>query len=397
MLLALGACAELGDIVASIPERTEPILPKTEETSFNLVPEKFEHVPGWKTDVHSDVLPALIRSCEKFEKLPKNKAVGVLEEMGRIEDWLPICQSARIIRPGNAAETQYFFESRFQAYSVGSRWLNSGLFTGYYEAELNGAFGPDKRYRFPIHSRPKDLVSADLGDFDLQYSGVKLAGRLVKGAYVPYYNRAEIEDGALDGRQLEILWADNPIDTFLLHIQGSGRVNLPDGTSIRLRYAGRNGHKYTAIGRELVAAGQMRLDDVTMPTIRAWMEENPVGGLALRRKNKSYIFFRVGENTEPVGAQGVTLTPGRSLAVDNRFIPYGIPLWLSTTDPGTKPKKLLRRLVVAQDTGSAIKGPIRGDLFWGHGPAAALKAGLMKERGTYFLLLPKSAKRKVAK
>lgn len=395
VLLAVGACGRLGVIPTNVPVRTDPNATDVPKTGIQLVPVRYEDLPGWKTDRHSDVLPALIRSCEKFETLPKNRPVGVLEEMGRIRDWLPICQSARIIRPGNAAETQYFFESQLQAYSIGSQWADSGLFTGYFEAEINGAFKADRQYRFPIHSRPKDLISADLGDFDLKYSGTKLAGRLHKGAYVPYYSRGEIEDGALDGRQLEILWADNPIDVFSLHIQGSGRVNLPDGTSIRLRYAGRNGHKYTAVGRELVAAGQMKLDDVSMPTIRAWMEENPVGGQALRRKNKSYIFFRVGENTDPVGAQGVKLTAGRSLAVDNRFVPYGVPLWLSTTDPGTKPKKPLRRLVVAQDTGAAIRGAIRGDLFWGYGPEAALKAGLMKERGTYFLLLPKTARRKV--
>lgn len=318
--------------------------------------------------------------------------MGVLEEMGTVDDWLPLCKSAGIIRPGNDTEAQYFFESNFQAYSIGSPWTASGLFTGYYEADLKGAFRPDGRYRYPILSRPKDLISANLGEFDHKWSGERIAGRLSDGKYIPYYTRAEIEAGVLNGRQLEILWVDSPVDAFLLHIQGSGRVNLPDGTAIRLAYAGRNGHRYTAVGRELVAAGIMRLDDVTMPAIRDWMEANPVGGIALRQKNKSYIFFRVAETEGPVGAQGVLLSPGRSMAIDPKYIPYGAPLWLATTDPGTKPKKQLRRLVIAQDTGSAIKGPIRGDLFWGHGRLATTKAGLMKEKGTYYLLLPKSAR-----
>ena len=395
-VLALSACAELGIVSTHIPIPPPVSEKDPPKTGFGLVSVGFDDLPGWKADVHSDVLPAFLKSCDLIEKQPESRRMGVLEEMGRVEDWIPICQSARIIRPDNAAETQYFFESRFQAYSVGPRWTAAGLFTGYYEAELNGAFRPDQRYRYPILSRPKDLISADLGRFDDKWKGNQIAGRLLGGKYVPYYTRAEIEDGTLNGRQLEILWVDSPVDAFFLHIQGSGRVNLADGSSIRLAYAGRNGHRYTAVGRELVAAGLMRLGDITMPTIRNWMEANPVGGAALRQKNKSYIFFRVANTKGPVGAQGVLLSPGRSLAVDPSFIPYGIPLWLATTDPGTKPKKPLRRLVVAQDTGSAIKGSIRGDLFWGHGRHAATKAGLMNEKGTYYLLLPKSAALKPA-
>jgi len=391
-LLILAGCADLGIVSTNIPIPTAVSKTDPEKTGFGLEPISFEDLPGWKTDIHSAILPAFLKSCDLIRKQPKTKRIGVLEEMGRVEDWIPLCQSAKIIRPDNAAETQYFFESRFQAYSVGSKWTATGLFTGYYEAELNGAFRPDGRYRYPILSRPKDLVSADLGQFDDRWSGNQIAGRLLKDKFVPYYTRAEIESGALSGHQLEILWADSPVDTFFLHIQGSGRVNLADGSFIRLAYAGRNGQRYTAIGRELVASGVMTLDDVTMPALRDWMVANPVAGDALRKKNRSYIFFRIANTAGPVGAEGVVLSPGRSLAVDPRYIPYGTPLWLVTTDPGSRPKKPLRRLVVAQDTGAAIKGPIRGDLFWGHGRHAATKAGLMKEKGTYFLLLPKSAK-----
>lgn len=175
-----------------------------------------------------------------------------------------------------------------------------------------------------------------------------------------------------------------------MHIQGSGRVRLPDGSRVRIGYAGRNGHRYTPIGRELVAAGVMKLEEINMPAIRAWLETNPIAGQALMRKNKSFIFFRIIEGEGPIGSQGVPLTEGRSLAVDTKHIPLGLPIWLVTMEAGTQQKFPLRRLVIAQDTGSAIKGAIRGDLFWGFGREAGIKAGLMKEKGRYFLLLPKA-------
>ena len=174
------------------------------------------------------------------------------------------------------------------------------------------------------------------------------------------------------------------------------KFNLRDGTYIRLGYDGRNGQRYTPVGRELVAAGVLRLKDVTMPSIRHWMMENPVAAQAVMRKNRSFIFFKVLKGSGPIGAQGLELTPGRSLAIDRKFIPFGIPIWLDTTEPGTKPANPLRRLVIAQDTGSAIKGPIRGDFFWGHGAAAGEKAGIMNQPGRYYLLLPRKLNTKSA-
>ena len=238
------------------------------------------------------------------------------------------------------------------------------------------------------------LIVAAEGNLSVRLGGFSFAGRFAGGRFVPYFDRAEIETGAFRGRQLEILWVDNAIDAFFMHIQGSGRVVLPDGSHVRLGYDGRNGRRYTAVGRELVASGIMRLKDVTMPAIRHWMAINPVAAQALMRKNRSYIFFKVLKSAGPIGAQGVVLTAGRSLAVDNAHLPYGIPLWLVTTDPGTKPAKPLRRVVIAQDTGSAIKGPVRGDLFWGHGLAAGNKAGIMKHQGNYYLLLPRELRPK---
>lgn len=385
-LFMAGACAQVEELltqrVAGPAPSRDPVL------SFR--PVAYEKVPGWKADNHAAALAPFLKSCEKLRQRPADQALGEEAEMGRVRDWLPICDDAARVRQGNDTDARYFFESRFQAYLASDLGKEEGLFTGYYEPQLNGSFKPDGTYRVPIYSRPKDIIGADLGAFDDKWQGEQIAGRLDGGRYVPYYDRAEIEQGALQGQQLEILWVDDLIDAFFLHIQGSGRVVLPDGTHVRLGYDGRNGRPYTAVGRELVAMGVMRLDDVTMPAIRYWMINNPVAAQAVMQKNRSFIFFKVLTTAGPIGAEGTVLTPGRSLAVDRRFIPLGIPLWLATTDPGTKPLRPLRRIVIAQDTGSAIKGAVRGDLFWGHGAAAGDKAGLMKQAGRYYLLLPKS-------
>ena len=386
-LALLSGCA---NIVASLPIPDEVLL-EPRKPFMSIFPTVYKNVPGWKSDNHSETLPAFLRSCDKIQKLPKDKAMGNFDEMGIVSDWLPLCLAARTIRPGNKTEAQYFFESRFVPYSVSNNKKSEGLFTGYYEPDLQGAFGPDARYRYPIYARPKDLISSNLGQFDDKFKGNKLTGRIKNNKFIPYFTRGEIEDGALKGRQLETVWVDNQIDAFVLHIQGSGRIVLPDGSHVRVGFAGKNGKRYTSVGRELVAAGVMNLADVTMPSIRAWMETNPLAAVALMRKNKSFIFFKVSKNAGPIGAQGVVLTPQRSMAVDRTYYPMGLPIWLDTTLPGTREK--LRRLMVTQDTGSAIKGPVRGDFFWGNGRQAGINAGLMKERGEIYLLLPKSAAR----
>lgn len=351
---------------------------------------RFEKLPGWKGDDQSEVLGAFLGSCEKLQNLPPESSLGSKSVQGRVSDWLSICADAALIRPGNRTEARYFFESRFTPYLARNIAKSSGLFTGYYEPELRGAWQQSPVYRYPIYARPKDLVSVDLGKFSPEWKGRHLAGRVAGDKVVPFATRAEIAKGALKGRQLELLWVDNAIDAFFLHIQGSGRVVLPDGSMVRIGYAGRNGHRYTPVGRELVAKGAIPKDKVSLQSIRAWLDANPLAGTSMMERNKSFIFFRVVKGDGPVGAQGVLLTPGRSLAVDRTFVPLGTPVWLNTTAPG-KSDKPLRRLVVAQDTGSAIKGPVRGDLFFGFGPAAGIGAGQMKEKGSYYLLLPKKA------
>jgi len=395
VIMAGGLLVACENLIAALPNPVA--VPASSPSKVNadgalsMLPIAFKDVPGWKADHHSQALPVFLRSCARLRKQPPDQAMGPRTEMGTVAQWTKLCDDAKVIRPGNDTEARYFFESRFLAYGVFGDGKSAGLITGYYEPELRGAWKADARYRYPLYALPKDLVSADLGGFDDKWRGEQIAGRMIGKRFVPYQSRAEIETGALAGRQLEIIWVDNPIDSFFLHIQGSGRILLADGSHVRVGYAGRNGRRYTAVGRELVGAGVLRLKDVTMPTIRQWMEANPVAGQALMRKNQSFVFFRVLQGNGPLGAQGVVLTPLRSLAVDRRFLPLGAPLWLVTTDPGTKPLKPLRRLVVAQDTGSAIRGVVRGDLFWGHGNKAGDKAGIMKQRGRLYLLLPRTA------
>ena len=386
-LILLAACSGVAPIVPVTAPPTD-----SDASSLTLRVTDYLDISGWNGDDHASVLPTLIRSCEKIEAKDPSASLGSDLRMGRVEDWMAICADARKIRPGNMVEAKYFFESRFIAYRVGDVHDTNGLFTGYYEPELNGRWVPQEGFQTPIYARPKDIISINLADFRSMYVGAKLVGRMEGNTVIPYYTRAEINEGALKGRELEILWVDSPVDAFFMHIQGSGRIKLQDGSHVRVGYAGRNGHEYKSIGRVLVDRNVMPLEQVTAPAIRNWLATNPDLADELMNQNRSFVFFRVIEGDGPIGAQGIPLTPGRSLAVDRTFLPLGIPIWLDTTDPLDE-KLPLQRLMVAQDTGSAIKGAVRGDVFWGFGNEAARRAGLMKQNGSYFVLLPRSAAR----
>ena len=235
------------------------------------------------------------------------------------------------------------------------------------------------------------MVRVNLDEFSDGLSGRHIVGRLDGRRLRPYPERRQIEAGALDGLGLPVVYVDDPVDAFFLQIQGSGRVALAGGGEMRLGYAGGNGRRYYAIGRELIKRGILNKTNVSMQSIRAWLHANPEAGRAVMDLNLSYVFFRELTGPSPIGALGVALTPGRSIAVDRRLIPLGIPIWLQASRPGGGPgtgDEPLNRLVVAQDTGGAIKGGVRGDMFWGHGAEAAAIAGRMKHTGSWFLLLP---------
>ncbi len=333
---------------------------------LSLAPVGFDRLAGWADDNVAAALPAFVKSCTRFLTEPNSALFGPIEagvDFGQTGDWRAVCRDAAMVLSGSAGAARRFFEGEFTPMAIADYGVREGLFTGYFEIELNGSRRRRGSYQTPIYRRPPDLGTG------------------------PRYSRAEIEDGALAGRGLELLWVDDPIDAFFLQIQGSGKVRLEDGRTIRLGYDGQNGLPYVGVGRLLIERGQIARDKLTMASIQAWMREHPEAGAALRRENPSYVFFREVKGNGPIGAEKIVLTPGRSLAVDHAYIPLGAPIWLDA-DEQFLPSKDVHRLLVAQDTGGAIKGPVRGDLFWGAGRAAGDRAGEMDARGRYYLLLP---------
>lgn len=380
-LVVLLICAVLL-ILATRPERPEP----PAQAVFS--PVDFSALPGWQDDTMVAALQAFRRTCARWARLPDERPLDGAGNAGRLADWRAACSASRHTadRPDDARR---FFERQFRAYAVTFGGNDMGLFTGYYEPHLNASRVANGRYRVPIYGRPSDLVTVDLGQFRDEWKGMRTAGRVRDGRLVPYPDRADIDRGALAGRGLEIVYADDPVDVFFLHIQGSGRIELDSGETLRVGYAAQNGHTYFAIGRELIRRGALDSKTVSMQSIRDWLARNPGEADAVMALNRSYVFFREVKGDGPIGAGGVALTPERSLAVDRRYIPLGAPVWLDATAPdGSGGEQTLRRLLVAQDTGGAIRGAVRGDVFWGHGPRAAEIAGRMKHRGRIFVLLP---------
>lgn len=368
-------------LVALFASSCAPPPPKTPALTLTAV--TFAALPGWGNDDNGAALAAFRRSCERpktFAGPPKITAV----------DWSAPCAAAAVVPAGDIVAAGRFFERWFQPFLAANGAREEGLFTGYFEAELRGARHADGRFRYPIYRLPDDHVAADLSLFDPALAGRRIVGRVEAGKLKPYHPRGAIEGGALARRGLELLWVDDAIDAFVLHVQGSGRVILPDDTVVRVGFAGHNGRTYRSIGRALIDRGALQPGKASWQDIRAWIEANPDAGAALLAVNPRYIFFRELTGDGPIGAAGVPLTPGRSLAVDRRFVPYGVPVWLDTVWPND-PDRPLRRLMVAQDTGAAIRGPVRGDFFWGYGPDALAFAGKMKSRGRYYLLLPRDA------
>ncbi len=352
-------------------------------------------LPGWANDDPSMALAAFRGSCAVFERMPPSRPLGRDGLEGRASDWQAACAEAARV-PFGTGPARAFFERTFAPALVLNGNGDHGLFTGYYEPELHGSRVRTARYQVPLLAPPTDLVSVDLGAFLPEMQGRRITGRVVDGKLVPYPARAAIEAGALGGRSRPILWVDDPVEAFFLHIQGSGRIVLRDGTTIRVGYAAKNGQPYTAIGRVLVQRGALAKDDVSLQSIAGWLRAHPDEAAAIMDENRSYVFFQVLDRRDaalgPPGSQGVPLTPGRSMAVDPAFHTLGVPIWLDTVLPDPKPggdDRRLRRLVVAQDTGGAITGAVRGDMFWGFGPDAEAIAGRMKSRGRMIVLLPR--------
>jgi membrane-bound lytic murein transglycosylase A len=367
-----------------------PETPKTalDPDNLTLTPTTFAKLEGWAEDDASAALSAFRRSCAVVERLPEDRPMLPQRVGGLAGEWFPACAAARRV-PASNATARAFFEEWFRPYRLAVDGSERGLFTGYYEPELHGARVPSAKFGTPIYRRPDDLVLVDLGDWRSGLRGERIAGRVVDGRLMPYDSRADIAAGSLGGKATPIAWLSSPIDAFFVHIQGSGRVRLEDGSVIQIGYDGHNGHVYYPIGRYLVDKGLIDRESVSLQSIRAWLGDHPAEMQEVMNRNPSFIFFREIAGEGPIGAQGVALTAGRSLAVDRRFLPLGAPVWIDV-DYADAAKRRLRRLMVAQDTGGAIRGGLRGDVFWGFGQDAEALAGPMAAKGGWVVLLPRS-------
>ena len=349
----------------------------------------YADIPGWTADRLGGVLPALLAECERLGRLPADTSLGGAAEArsaaGMAGSYGPACQAARALPSGDETTVRRYLQTWFLPFLASDRDVPDASLTGYFEPEFAGSLSPTPGYTVPVYGRPSELVTLSAPG----PGGQSLTGRVEDHRVVPYWSRAQIDRGALRGRGLEILWLRDPVDLFFLQVQGSGRIRLPDGQIVRLGYAGRNGQPYVPLGRLLVASGQLAPDAVSMQSIRAWLAAHPAEAGPLMERNPNYVFFRlldVAPNQGPPGALGLTLTPLRSAAVDRAFLPLGVPLFVATTRPDGSP---LDRLVLAQDLGTDVTGPVRADLFFGWSDAAARDAGAMHAGGRIVLLLPR--------
>jgi membrane-bound lytic murein transglycosylase A len=293
------------------------------------------------------------------------------------------------VAAGDDRAARQTLEGWFTPFAMSDNGRPEGLFTGYFEAEVSGSRQRHDRYQVPLYARPKDLVTVDLArlrpDLAKELGHEQLAGRVASGRLEPYPTRSEIETKGLGDSASALFWLDDPVNAHILHIQGSGRVHLDDGSVVRVAVAATNGQRFVGLGRILADHGKVEAGS-TMPQIRDWLRAHPDEAKSLMAENPRYIFYRQVDGDGPIGAQGVALTAVRSMAVDPRFVPLGAPIWLESNTPSGA---ALNRLMVAQDTGAAIKGPVRGDIFWGSGEAAFQEAGRMKSTGHAWILLPR--------
>lgn len=353
----------------SAPLANAPVVSVPEDRIQAL---SFGDLEGWPSGDHAPVLIALQNACETILDKAADESIGGINPgpaplFGTGADWSPICRIADQTRSTDATA---FFEQWFIPVSLGGAENGTALFTAYYEPELRGSRVRGGAYQHPLYAVPDDLERG-----------------------VPYFDRAAIDAGALEGRGLELFWLDDPVESFFLHIQGSGRIRLPDGSIARVGYASKNNRSYVAIGRTLVDWNEMTLDQVSKDSIKGWIANNPARANALLATNPSYVFFQEREELNadpglgPIGSFGQPLPASRSIAIDRKFYPLGIPMWVAFDSPVGP----MKRLTLAMDTGGAIKGARRADFFFGSGDAAGTAAGSTRSEGKLIALTPRSA------
>lgn len=364
-------------VIGSVSTKESETPTTTYQASFKRV--SYDALPNWQKDNLVELWPAFLASC----KVLITQAI-----------WQDICTVAEDIDGSDNRALRHYFEAFFDPYWVSqSDGSTHGLVTGYYEPLLRGSRKKGGVYQTPLYRVPDDLLVVDLASLYPELKNKRLRGRLLGNKVVPYFSRAQlVESNLLMGQ--EICWVEDPIDAFFLHIQGSGRVFFPEtNETIRVAYGEQNGHPYRSIGQYLVKARELKLEEASAGNIKKWVQNHPTRLNEVLNVNPSYIFFKeeaiVDHMQGPKGALGVPLTEKRSIAVDPRFIPLGVPVFIETTLPNTKVP--FNRLVMAQDTGGAIRGAVRADFFWGFGDKAGALAGKMKEKGNMWVLWPKLA------
>jgi membrane-bound lytic murein transglycosylase A len=355
------------------------------DAATSYTPVAFAELPGWDADTLAEALPAWQRSCARMTSQPDGKEIG--PSAGTVADWRPICAGIAKLPAGDSDALRDFVEANLVPLRVRGKADDPGLFTGYFEPIIEASRERTPIYHEPIYALPRDHVSVRLEAFDPELKGRGLVGRVENGRLVPYRQRGEIEAGAINDSAEILFWARDTLDVFILQVQGSGIAALPDGSRTRIGFAGHNGHNYGSVGRWLIENGKLDAGRAGWEDIRAWLEASPKIMRETLAVNRRFIFFREIDGDGPTGAAGVTLTAERSMAVDPKHVPLNVPVWLDAEHPNGDSR--LQRLMVAQDTGNAIRGAVRGDFYWGTGRAALDKAGRMKSRGAYYILVPR--------
>jgi len=377
----LAACSTLSKPPVVLLPQPVVLPPKVAQAPIAGLPaplfmvSKWEMLPDWKTIDLTPSKPAFLQSCRVLKNKPH---------------WQEVCIRAEQLTVYDNATLRAFYEEWFTPYQVlNPDGSEQGMITGYYEPLLKGSRSKTLHFQYPLYAPPNDLLTIDLGEVYPQLKGMRLRGRLQGKRIVPYYNRAEIDAGAGALMGNELFWVENAIELFFLQIQGSGRIELPDGKQVKVGYADQNGHPYVSIGKKLIEMGELKLEEASMQGIKTWADKNPDKIDKLLEQNASYVFLRELSDSlsAPLGALGVPLTDEYSIAVDPRTIPLGAPVFLATTYPNNSAP--LNRLMLAQDTGGAIKGAVRADFFWGFGESAGVQAGKMKQQGRLWVLFPK--------
>ncbi len=367
---------------------------------------RFSKLEGWNNDNLIEAFKAFKHSCKKIVRQPDEKSMGgklisstgIEPIAGKVGDWKYICKDALSADIQEHNSSKLFFQKWFFPFAISNGKSDSiffrgddlGLFTGYYEPLVKGSMKKNHQYNVPLYEFPEHYIKVDLNNFYPKLNYKHIVGKIVDSKLMPADTRKEIDKGALENKTKVLVWLKNPIDSFFLHIQGSGVIELPNGKKFRVGYAGSNGYKYYPIGRKLLELGEVSREKMSMQEIRKWLELNPKKINSLFNKNERYIFFQEIKSDFTLGSFGVPLTPGRSLAIDKQWIAMGVPLWISAAQTKDYSKDFnYNRLMITQDTGSAIKGIVRGDIFYGNGKMAEKLAGRTSHLGRYYIFLPR--------